>query len=658
MKLIRLLIICMVLIGTDIVKAQNTLITKESFDIINLQYPGLEKVKQLVETNKFKEASVELLNYYRNRKTVKHPDFNVGDEARFRGKDIGKANKEKADNALNHKFQPHKGYGFYDYGTDINWQYWPVKDNEVRWQLHRVYWWQPMGMAYRSTGDEKYAKEWVFQFRDWAAKNPLGLSADNDRFAWRPLEVSERINSLPGTFNLFVPSQHFTPDFLIEFLTSFNHQTDYVTKHYSEKGNHLLFEAQRVLGAGCIFPELKLAPKWRKSGIEILNEEIGKQVYDDGLQWELSPVYHNASIDIFLRAYRYAQLAKQEHEFPASYKQTVEKMVMATINFSFPDYSYPMFGDSWIGSKAGMIKQYQSWSKAFPANTIIKYFATDGKEGSQPNYLSNALKTTGFYTFRNGWNDNSTVMVLKASRPGMFHAQPDNGTFELWIKGRNFTPDAGCYVYSGDAEIMKMRDWYRQTKVHSTLTLNNENMVITDAKLNKWKTDKNLDVLTYTNPSYTGLNHQRSVLFVNQKYFVIIDKASGDAAGNLGIHFQLKEDSKPVFDTKKNSVYTNYSDNNNLLIQNFNKDKANLKEEEGKVSYVYKKEIKRPAFVFETTKANNSNQYFVTLLYPYDTNEAPQATIVENKGNDFEKGIINLTVIINGKKEKLSAALY
>lgn len=656
MKIFKILILGLFFCNSGL-QAQEA-ITKESFDILNLQYPGLEKVKQLVDANRFKEASAELLNYYRNRKSVKHPDFNVGDEARFRGKDIGKANQEKADNALEHKFQPQKGYGFYDYGKDINWQFWPVKDNEVRWQLHRVYWWQPMAMAYRSSGDEKYAKEWVFQFRDWAAKNPLGLSADNDRFAWRPLEVSERINSLPGTFNLFIPSPHFTADFLMEFLKSFSFQTEYVTRHYSKKGNHLLFEAQRVLGSGCVFPELKLAEKWRKSGIEILNEEIKKQVYDDGLQWELSPAYHNASIDIFLRAYRFAQLAKQDHEFPLSYKQTIEKMVTATINFSFPDYTSPMFGDSWIGSKGQMIKQYQSWARVFPNNPTIKYFATDGKEGSEPIYSSSALKTAGFYTFRNGWKSDATVMVLKASCPGMFHAQPDNGTFELWVKGRNFTPDAGCYVYSGDAEITKMRDWYRQTKVHSTLTLNDENMVITDAKMDMWKTDKNIDLLTYTNPSYPNLKHQRSVLFINKKYFLIIDKASGDATGNLGVHFQLKEDSKPVSEKNNNSIYTTYNDNNNLLIQNFNKDRITLKEEEGKVSYAYMKEVKRPAFVFEKAKENSNNQYFITLLYPYETKAAPEATLIENKGNDFNKGVIDLTVIINGKKEKISTTLY
>ena len=70
-----------------------------------------------------------------------------------------------------------------------------------------------------------------------------------------------------------------------------------------------------------------------------------------------------------------------------------------------------------------------------------------------PDFLSSGLENAGFYTFRNGWKDKATVMIVKAGPPGEFHAQPDNGTFELWVKGRNFTPDTGCYIYSGDAEI-------------------------------------------------------------------------------------------------------------------------------------------------------------------------------------------------------------
>ncbi|PTT13340.1 heparinase, partial [Flavobacterium sp. HMWF030] len=558
----------------------------------------------------------------------------------------------KADNALLHQFKPQKGYGFFDYGKDINWDYWPVKDNEVRWQLHRVTWWQPMGMAYRSSGDEKYAKEWIFQFRDWEKKNYLGRSKENDQIAWRPLEVSERIQSLPGTFNLFVVSPNFTPAFLLEFLNSFSKQTAYIPQHYSKEGNHLLFEAQRVLGAGASFPELKLAEGWRKSGIEILNREIKLQVLADGVQWELSPTYHIACIEIFLKAYNSAKMAGLEKEFPDTYINTIEKMIIATANISFPDYSNPMFGDSWTSDKNARIKLFASWSKIFPDNELIKYFATDGAEG-RSSYLSNALSNGGFYTFRNGWNNKSTVMILKAGPPAEFHAQPDNGTFELWVKGRNFTPDTGCYIYSGDAKVTKMRNWYRQTRVHSTMTLDNQNMVITKAQENKWKTDKKLDILTYTNPSYTDLDHQRSVLFIDQKYFLIIDKAIGKATGNLGVHFQLKEDSKPVYDKENNKVYTTYEDGNNLLIQSLNTDKVVLNEEEGKVSYVYAKEVTRPAFVFEKPKKDATTQQFISVVYPFDGNKAPQITIQPNNDNDFEKGNISLTITIDGKKSQV-----
>lgn len=630
------------------VLAQEQVVTKESFSPINLNYPGLEKTNKLFTAGKYEEAGKELLTYFRNRKASKN-----NTEA-----NVNKTTQELADNALLHKFKPHKGYGFFDYGQDINWQYWPVKDNEVRWQLHRVYWWQPMGLVYRSTGDEKYAKEWIFQFRDWVKKNPLGLSADNDKYAWRPLEISERLSSLPGTFNLFITSPNFTPAFLLEFIKSYAQQTDHLIGHYATDGNHRLFEAQRALGAGCFFPEINTASTWRKSGATVLNIEIKKQIYPDGMQFELAPGYHNAMISTFLEGLRLAQQSGMENEFPETYKATIEKMILATINFSFPDYTFPMFGDAWLTEKASMLKQYKNWAKTFPDNPVIQYFASDRQTGEKPSYLSHPLSTAGFYTFRNGWDVNSTVMVLKASPPGEFHAQPDNGTFELWVNGRNFTPDAGCFVYSGDAEITKQRNWYRQSRVHSTLTLDNQNMVITKAQQNKWETGKNLDILTFTNPSYGDLNHQRSVLFINQKYFLIIDRAIGKATGNLDTHFQLKEDCNPVFDTAKKAVYSTYADGNNLLIQNLNTDEVKLVEEEGKVSYQYQKELKRPAFAFEKSKMDDKTQQFISVVYPYNGNKAPEISIKANVGNDYNQGKIDLNITVDGKKSEVKARLW
>lgn len=145
-------------------KAQETPVTKASFDNLNLSQPGLENVNKLVSNTQYDAAAKALLQYYRK----KHINESVDDDTQDK---TSKGTQETADKALLHYFQPHKGYDFFDYGKDINWQYWPVKDNEVRWQLHRVKWWQAMGIAYRNSGNEKYAKEWVFQFRDWVKRS-------------------------------------------------------------------------------------------------------------------------------------------------------------------------------------------------------------------------------------------------------------------------------------------------------------------------------------------------------------------------------------------------------------------------------------------------------------------------------------------------------
>ena len=89
-----------------------------------------------------------------------------------------------------------------------------------------------MGKAYWLTKDEKYAKEWVYQYLDWIKKNPLqqidpvlyevydidGVKgpAENVRFAWRPLETSGRLQDQMNQFTLFLHSQAFTPAFLTE----------------------------------------------------------------------------------------------------------------------------------------------------------------------------------------------------------------------------------------------------------------------------------------------------------------------------------------------------------------------------------------------------------------------------------------------------------
>ncbi len=99
--------------------------------------------------------------------------------------------------------------------------------------------------------------------------------------------------------------------------------------------------------------------------------------------------------------------------------------------------------------------------------------------------------------------------LISCGPDGGWHSQPDNGTFELFAGGRNLMPDSGCYIYSGDPEN---RAWFRQTKVHQTITLNGENTAY-DPELLLWQPAGNLDKLVVENAGYPDLTHNHFIEF-------------------------------------------------------------------------------------------------------------------------------------------------
>ena len=602
-------------------------VNPKAFELLDLNRKGLEKVKKEYEKGKLESAAKHLLTYYRTRTNFTHPDLNLKEIS------VNATEQKWADDALKHVFFAHKGYQpSYFYGDNIDWTYWPVKDNELRWQLHRTKWWQPMGKVYYTSKDEKYAKEWVFQYMDWIKKNPLEdfinrqqVGADveslpNSAFAWRALEVSHRLQDQIAQFMLFINSKHFTPAFLTQFLVNYESHAQHILSNYSAQGNHLLFEAQRVLYAGTSFPEFKEASKWRASGIQILNDEIGKQVFADGGQYELDLGYHLAAINIFSKALRMAQVNGFADEFPASYSKIIHDMIVVTMNMYYPNYTNPLFSDAKMGSANSLIANYQEFAKLFPEDENILYFATEGKEGKAPSYLSKAFQDSGFYVFRNGWTPSSIQMDVKAGPAAHWHNQPDNGTFELYINERNFFPDSGSYVYGGSEEVLKQREWFRQTKVHNTLSLNGENLS-SNSKCLFWSATPTTDVLTVENTSYPELNHRRTFFFVEKKFFVIFDEAIGTAKGDVALHFNFLEGDM-IADYANHKVATPFTDGNNLVVQSFGPADLKMEKQEGWVSYAYRQKAERDAFSFIAEKATDAPVQFITVLIPTKSADA------------------------------------
>lgn len=575
---------------------------------IDLDLPQLKEIKKIGGNDT--SSSYRLLDYYRSRTEIKHP---IDRNLRF--KTLGKTASEKdieiANDALNHIFVGQPSYPRFFCGKDIKWDYQPVADKEWVWQLNRMPSWNSMGRVYWHTGDERYAKEWGEQLCDWVRKNP---NDENHKYAWRSIEAGIRGYSWIELYQRFIDSPSFTPQILVTFLNSLYDHASYLMTKYSSLSNWALMEAEGLATIAIMFPEFKDAEKWKSEAIRRLNNEIKLQVYPDGHQRELAIGYHMGCIDWFLRTYELAKMNGIENAFPPSYIRTIEKMCEVPMKLCHPDGRNAQFGDAHTGIAGQYKNRFKKWAELFQRNDFL-YLATDGEKGTKPDSTAFSLPYSGLYSMRSGWNKNAICLVLKCGPDGGWHCQPDNGTFELSAGGRILMPDAGCYIYSGDSVN---RAWFRQTKVHQTLTLNDENLNY-KPKLIYCNATDSLDILVIENKSYENLVHRRAVFFVNKRYFIIVDEADGSALGDVAIHFQLAP-GKAVMNKKDFSFRSDFNEGWNVFIRTNVQEGLELIEEEGQVSFEYTIKESRPAFAYKIAKRNpNKNIHFLTLVIPYNS---------------------------------------
>ena len=512
----------------------------EVFSLLDLDRPGLEEVKARCGKKQWKKASKALLAYYRTREGIVIP-----------GQDEREASEKDrlwADDALKHTFHVLET-PVWNYGRNINWEYWPVKDIEMRVQLHRQGWWTSLGKVYCTTGKGKYAREYVREFRDWVKKNPyksfgidqqgtvssgtIDVDSPNECFAWRPLEVGIRLLRWCRQFSLFLDSGAFTPKFLLEFLRAYHQNASALMQNFSPAGNHLIHQSSGILRAGICFPEFKDAESWVRAGVDNLTREITRQSYPDGCHFELDPGYHIGFVESYDDAIQVALDNGRRDLFPPECLEQLVRMTAYYLDYCYPDGTHPCFSDARRHDDlAGreLLEDVGRYSDS-PAARQVLWFATDGKEGEAPAYKSSGHPDTGFYCFRDGWQDARIIMPVKATERGMWHAQPDFGTFELWAYGKVLMPDAGAYTYSGDEEIERQRAYFKATARHNALTLDDRNYIAPRPKVTAW--DPEAGRLAIVHEAYEGLTRRRTVSFIKEKSFVVVDEVSGPAAGRL-----------------------------------------------------------------------------------------------------------------------------
>jgi heparan-sulfate lyase len=508
---------------------------KTVLGFLKLDYPGLEDVREAYEVGDYDAGIDALLDYFRNDKEyIIFPEETTQTPYR----------KELADLALNHVIKGNKNFDPVYRGTRIDWVGKAVLDGEVvetvEWlyQYHRLYWWTFLAKAYEETGDEDYFYEWRYELVTYT-DDLLPLSKKTLYASRRGMETYGRCNIALKTLPYFIKSDLFDAKLLRIYLAFFHHQAEHIRQVYSGGGNHLLGEVTQVFNNGLFFPELKKSDEWIHDGLSMVPGMMKEMVYDEGMNKELVFSYHVMYCELFHKFYQQAEKNGYADQLPDDFYDTLKGLHDIKMIALFPDGSTTQFGDAWKYTKlkdASYAPRYASWIydtwvDRFPDEPHYKYLQTNGAEGEAWEETCFRFEESGFHFFRNEWSRDAIFMPVKYGPKARGHNQPDNGTFSLSAYGRDFMVDSGSYVYnSDDPEEKALRQWFRRSASHQTLTLNYGNVSQLPEYM-YWENQYNKTVAVVDNHSYEGLTHRRTIIFLEKLYFIIHDEAIGDATG-------------------------------------------------------------------------------------------------------------------------------
>lgn len=643
--------------------AKNALINPRLFEVIDIQADGMSDVRCLYEEGYVYEAAQAVLEYYRTRTSVVNPYVDLSSTS------YTASARNIADQALKengYRFYV-KGYSegttsdgmeqyysFKDASGGIDWEYLPVTETQFKVQKHRHQWIEYQASVYWGTKDEKYVKSFMEVYSDWLETYPCPVAGQASYTIdgshplydmWTDLQATSRTNAHINVLEYYRQSSSLTPEFLSDMLVAFHDCVECMlaNKYYEPASNHRLYEVHAIYHAAVMMPEFIRSDAWLSDALTDMEQQMQLQFASDGVQQEMDPSYHISVVNSFYEIYNLACVNQRETELPSGLVEKLRNAALFVRDVIYPDYSLEDFNDtrsvSW--TKSVLKKNFTNYAEIFPDDPSFEWMATEHQSGSAPENLLSAYQSTGWYMLRSGWQKKDMMMILKNNynERGWWHCQPDNGTVSLYSNGRKFLPDAGVYTYGGSASDNALRDSFRATSQHNTLTLNGA--TIADSKMlgtfKKMAQTDVYDMVHTSNQSYSALRHERHVYRIKDGFFVVVDQALGSATGSVELNWHLCPGTMDyIRQSDSYEARTTFGDGNDMSFRTFCFNGTSLATDYNVTtgtswhSNVPGTKYERPCYTVSLNKSGDPVR-FITVIYPFaNASAVPNISVMFN----------------------------
>lgn len=425
-------------------------------------YPGLEGIADLARSGDFAEARRSFARTARESLQLGRFFTTVAPKQRenkymHEGESLSQAAERILRNELISCGTPMQFEG------EVDWTANPTHNKyaEWTWQLNRHWEWDVLAEQYRNTGDERFAEGFVRLFRGWVRQAivPENLPG-NSTLCWRTIEAGIRMGRpWPRALHSFVRSPHFSDDVLVDFYKSL-YEHGWRLRNFHWTHNWLIMEMNGLCHIAVLCPMFADAHEWREYAVTTLTHELDTQVYDDGMQFELSTGYHQVNILNYMLTWRL--LDAYELPVPDRFRTVLERMHEANLRLMTPDGRLPDLND---GARPEVAALLRETGKYHPHREDFRWARTLGAEGTAPAETSHAFANCGYFVLRTDWTPDAVWAFFDGGDYGFAHQHEDKLNVLLHAYGRDLLTEAGNYAYDSS----EMRRFVLSTRGHNTI---------------------------------------------------------------------------------------------------------------------------------------------------------------------------------------------
>lgn len=621
-------------------------------NVMDLNQPEMESIKAAVNSRDYERAWAEYFEFFR-RSPKKRCHLGMDDISRLSKHVWDHYQKEEiapiiryADRIVEREIplggdrEAEAARSIQLEGKPYDWNAWLFDSSQYQMILIRFGWLSHLCHAYCLMGDEKYAAIFNDLISDFLDENPPPRDGTfkDEHCTWDALSVGCRMFYWPEAFMTFFDSPEFTMETKIKMVKSFYEHGVYLRNYHARHGNHACMELRGLAAVAAMFPEFTTSGEWLAYSLKEFTYYIWQNVYEDGVQFEASPSYHAVVMRDAYEVLNMLRWMEVPDEMGISIR--LEKMFEVYMHLLTPMKTLPRFGDTDLMSEEiqkdtmaiGTILfkrsdfKYLSGNK-FPIHQIWRYGIENAKLFNEvqaviPNTCATYYPVGGYMISRESWERDAKYIVMRAGVGINGHTHADALSIIAYAYGKELVVDSGIGLY----EWIPERKFIVSTKAHNTVTVDGQDQHVRNlhwapppsapCKIWDFRSEERYDFFFASHYGYTRYEdpviHTRKVLYLKDRYWVIIDLLHAEKMHQHDLYFHL-----PSGDVAVNSDLSEIrtlTEEANILIAHPEQKDIRTSIETG-ILYTNKMYFSKPMVRLSQHKTGDA--CFATVLVPY-----------------------------------------